>query len=342
VRLACWISLSAALMAGLLFTNLPLPLAVSPAMAAETVPGEALGGESDSDLWRRVRRGESFALSDPRTGVGFLVQSEGEEWRSIRNGPVSWYGGILLLVALGATVLFALLRGQVKIDGGRSGKHVPRFTIAERMIHWYVASLFILLATSGLTVLFGRYVLLPVIGPTAFGVVASAAMQGHNLFGPLFIFGVVTMLAAYAADNIFQAADARWIIRGGSLLGRHAPSWKYNFGEKTYFWVVVLTGLALSVTGILMEFPDLPQTLQQLQMANIVHGISAMVLIAMAIGHIYLGSIGVEGALEGMTAGVVDENWAREHHDLWAEHVIQEAAGSGEEGAGTPAPGAAE
>lgn len=340
LRTGCLVWLLAAVLIGPLLADTPFPLAASSAMAADHVPGEVLGSESDSDLWRRVRQGEAFALNDPRLGAVVLVQSEGEEWRSIRNGPVSWYGGALLLVALGATVLFSLLRGQVKIDGGRSGRLIPRFTMAERMIHWYVASLFILLAISGLTILFGRYVLLPVIGPTAFGVVASAAMQGHNLFGPLFVFGVVTMLVAYAADNIFQAADAKWIIRGGSLLGRHAPSWKYNFGEKTYFWVVVLTGLALSVTGILMEFPVLTQTLQQVQLANIVHGSAALIVTALAIGHIYLGSIGVEGALEGMTAGVVDENWAREHHDLWAEKVMQKTAGDGEEGA--PAPGAAE
>jgi len=342
VRLLFWVSLLAAVLAGPLLVNAPLPLAVSSAMSAEAVPGETLGNESDSDLWRRVRRGESFTLSDPRPGAGILVQSEGEEWRSIRNGPVSWYGGILVLAGLGATVLFALLRGQVKIEGGRSGRLVPRFSMAERSIHWFVAAVFILLAISGLIILFGRYIFIPVIGPAAFAAVASAAMQGHNLFGPLFILGLLVMLVIYAVDNIFQAADAKWIVRGGSLFGAHAPSWKYNFGEKTYFWLVVFTGLALSVTGILMEFPSLVQSLQLLQLANIVHGIAAVIVIAVAIGHIYLGSIGVEGALEGMTAGTVDENWAREHHDLWAEEVIREIAEDDKKGAGTPAPGAAE
>jgi len=342
VRLVGCILLLAAALAGALVANLPSPLAVSPATAADHVPGEALGTESDSDLWRRVRQGESFTLSDPRLGAGVLVQSEGEEWRSIRNGPVSWYGGILVLVGLGATVLFALLRGQVKIEGGRSGRRIPRFTMAERSIHWFVAAVFILLAGSGLIILFGRYVILPVIGPTAFGAVASAAMQGHNLFGPLFIFGILAMLAVYAVDNIFQAADAKWIIKGGSLFGAHAPSWKYNFGEKTYFWLVVFTGLVLSATGILMEFPTLTETLQYLQLANILHGIAAVLVIALAVGHIYLGSIGVEGALEGMTAGTVDENWAREHHDLWAEDVLREIAEREKTGAGIRAPGAAE
>ncbi len=342
MRLVCWVLLAATLLAGPVFVNAPLPLAASPALAQGDVPGEASGTESDSDLWRRVRQGESFTLSDPRLGTRILVQSEGEEWRAIRNGPVSWYGGILVLLALGATILFAVLRGQVKIEGGRTGKRVPRFSMVERSVHWFVASVFILLAISGLIILFGRYIILPVIGPSAFGAVASAAMQGHNLFGPLFIVGLVVMLFAYAKDNIFQMADATWIIKGGSLFGAHAPSWKYNFGEKTYFWVIVMTGTVLSVTGILMEFPSLVDELWYLQVSTILHAIAALLVIAMAIGHIYLGSIGVEGALEGMTEGTVDENWAREHHDLWAAKVMGEMAEKETKGAAKPAPGAAE
>jgi len=331
-----------ALFIGLMALGGPLPPATPSAMAAEGIPGGSLGSESDSDLWRRVRGGEAFTLSDPRLGTAVMVQSEGEEWRAIRNGLVSWYGGVLILGALGATFIFAILRGRVRIEGGRSGRRIPRFTITERLIHWYVAALFVLLAVSGLIILFGRYVVTPVIGPSAFGVVASAAMQGHNLFGPLFIFGIVVMLVAYAMDNIFQAADAKWIVKGGSLFGAHAPSWKYNFGEKTYFWLVVMAGLVLSGTGVLMEFPNLTRTLQQLQAANILHASAAVIVIAVAIGHIYLGSIGVEGALEGMTEGTVDENWAREHHDLWAEQVIGDIAETEAIEAARVAPGAAE
>ncbi|MDH3231815.1 MAG: formate dehydrogenase subunit gamma, partial [Alphaproteobacteria bacterium] len=223
------ILLLAAVLAGPLAVSTALPPAVSSALAQEGVPGEALGNESDADLWRRVRQGEAFTLSDPRLGARVLVQSEGEAWRSIRNGPVSWYGGILVLVGLGATIAFAVFRGKVKIEGGRTGRRFPRFSMAERSIHWFVAAVFILLAISGLTILFGRYILLPVIGPSAFGAVASAAMQGHNLFGPLFIVGLVVMLFAYGMDNVFQRADVKWIIKGGSLFGAHAPSWKYNF-----------------------------------------------------------------------------------------------------------------
>ncbi len=295
---------------------------VSTAAAAEAVPGGVLGNQNDSSIWRRLRQGEAFIISNPKTGTPVIIQSQGEEWRSLRNGPLSLYGGYLLLGSVLAFTLFYLIRGRVKIDGGRSGRIVPRFATAERMIHWYVASIFVLLAISGMIILFGKYVLAPVIGASAFGVVASAALQSHNLFGPLYVFGVLVMFIVYFRDNLLRAADLKWLVKGGMFFIGHAPSWKYNFGEKTWFWIAMITGVILSISGVLMDFPSLAEDRQQLQLANLFHGGAAVVVIAAAIGHIYLGTIGVEGALEGMTRGEVDENWAREHHDLWADEVI--------------------
>lgn len=297
-------------------------LGVSTAVAAEAVPGGALGNENDSSIWRRLRQGEAFIISDPKTGTPVIMQSQGEQWRSLRNGPLSRYGGYLLLGSVLVFALFFLIRGRVKIDGGRSGRIVPRFATAERMIHWYVASIFVLLAISGLIILFGKYVLAPLIGANAFAVVASAALQSHNLFGPLYVFGVLVMLVVYFRDNLLRAADLKWLAQGGMFFIGHAPSWKYNFGEKAWFWIAMITGVILSVSGILMDFPRLAEERWQLQWANLFHGGAAVVVIAAAIGHIYLGTIGVEGALEGMTRGEVDENWAREHHNLWAEEVL--------------------
>jgi len=287
-----------------------------------SVPGGVLGNESDANLWRRLRQGEPFIISDPNTGPRVVIQSQGEEWRSLRNGPLSSYGSYLIFGSIVVFSLFFLIRGRVKIDGGRSGRIVPRLSTAERMIHWYVASIFVLLAISGLIILYGKYVLTPLIGTEAFATVASAALQGHNLFGPLFVFGILTMFIVYLRDNLLRAADLKWLVKGGMFFIGHAPSWKYNFGEKAWFWIAVIAGMILSVSGVIMDFPMLAETRDQLQLANLFHGGAAVVVIAAAIGHIYLGTLGVEGALEGMTRGEVDENWAREHHDLWAEEVI--------------------
>ncbi|NQV82179.1 MAG: formate dehydrogenase subunit gamma [Rhodospirillales bacterium] len=292
------------------------------------VPGNVQGTNNDSDMWRRLRRGEAFLISDPRTGTVVSIQSGGEEWRAIRNGPLSTYGGWLLAISAAAMMAMHLLMGCIKIDGGPSGRWVSRFSNAERVIHWYVAATFIILSLSGLTILFGKQVLIPVIGQKPFAVLASASLEAHNLFGPLFIVGIVSMIIIFIKDNFLKAADIKWLLMGGLFSKAHPPSWKYNFGEKAWFWIAALTGLVLSVSGIVLDFPSLLGERSDLQLALLFHAGAAMIVISVGLAHIYLGTLGVEGALEGMTAGHVDENWAIQHHDLWAEKVLAEQTAS--------------
>jgi len=294
------------------------------AQTGGAVPGQALGSTSDAELWRRLRRGEAFVISDPRTGTPIVIQSAGEEWRSFRNGPLSFYGGWLVAATVAAVAAFFLIKGRIKIDGGRSGRWLLRFSNAERVIHWYVAAVFVILAFSGLIILFGKAVVMPVVGKEAFAVIASASLQSHNLFGPLFIVGIAAMIAVYLKDNFLKAADIQWMLKGGLLSRAHPPSWKYNFGEKAWFWLAAITGITLSLSGIVLDFPSFFSDRDDLQLANLFHAGAAVIVIAAGLAHIYLGVIGVEGALEGMTAGRVDENWAVQHHDLWAAEVMDE------------------
>jgi formate dehydrogenase subunit gamma len=175
------------------------------------------------------------------------------------------------------------------------------------------------------------------IGADAFGVIASASMQGHNLFGPLFILALLALFVTFVRGNGYRWIDLKWVLKAGGMFGGHASSGRYNFGEKSWFWWATLCGITLSVSGMLMLFPDhLPGLLAQagtdvpperflMQLANLAHGIAAVAFIAFGLGHIYLGTVGMEGALEGMTRGTVDENWAKEHHDLWYEEHLAEA-----------------
>jgi len=311
-----------------LFTASPLPWAdgLVRAQTQGAVPGGALGNRNDAEFWRALRMGTPGTVSLPDKRHAVLVQSGGEQWRAWRNGPVSTWGGWLLAVAAAAILIVIAVRGQAKISEGPSGQTLRRFNNAERVIHWYVAATFVLLAVSGLTILYGRYIFPQVIGPQAFSVMASAALQGHNLFGPLFIVGISAMALVYVRDNLPRAADLDWILKAGGVFGGHVPSWKYNFGEKGWFWLAVTAGAVLSLSGLVMEFPSYFTDRGDLQLANISHAIAAVVVIAVSLGHIYLGLWGVEGALEGMTAGQVDVNWAKQHHDLWAADVMARGA----------------
>ncbi len=302
-----------------------------------------LGGASDSDLWRALKSG-ARATPSSSTAQGQLMQVLGEDWRLVRRQYLLRYGGYVLLAAIAGIVAFRLIRGKIAIRGGRSGRTIPRFSLSHRVAHWFLASVFILMGLSGLFILFGRPLLVDLLGrdlmvgqmgmdPAVIGtmksvnsVMLSAALQGHNLFGPIFVLAWAIVVVRFMKGNFFQWADLKWILKGGGLLGGHASSHHYNFGEKTWYWMVVLIGLGMCATGLFLLFPMLSQTLAYHQAATLLHAIGAVVLIAVAMGHAYIGSIGMEGSIDSMLRGEVDENWAREHHDLWYEEVTGKAA----------------
>ncbi len=284
-----------------------------------------LGGSSDSDLWRQIRGGAQ-ATPSSSTATGQLIQVLGDDWRVLRRDYILKYAGWILAGVVLALALFYVVRGRIKIRGGRSGKTIKRFSMSHRIAHWFLASVFILMAISGLMILLGRPLLLPLVGHQVMSVLASASLQGHNLFGPIFILALLIVTVRFMRGNFFQWADFKWILKGGGLLGGHASSNHYNFGEKGWYWMVVLVGLMMSVTGILLLFPMLIPNLALFQLSTILHALGAVLLISVALAHIYIGSIGMEGSLDSMLRGEVDENWAKEHHDLWYEQVTGKPA----------------
>jgi formate dehydrogenase subunit gamma len=326
--------------AGFLAVLVLAVFAATAALVAETGRGMAQsntgltntrGGESVSDMWRQIRRGAQGQVSIPDKRAGVMIQSEGEQWRAIRNGPLSTYGAWILTAVVFAAFAYFVVRGRIRIKAGRSGKWIPRFTLAQRIAHWFVAVLFVLLGLSGLILLYGRYVLTPIIGPEAFAAVASAALQGHNLFGPLFVPALIVMIVSLARGNGYRWVDVMWALKLGGFFGGHASAGRYNFGEKTWFWWSAVVGIVLSVTGVMLDFPWAVGEVRLLQLANLAHGTAAVLFIAGGLGHIYLATIGMEGALEGMVTGAVDANWAKEHHDLWhAEQASAPAVGPAE------------
>jgi formate dehydrogenase subunit gamma len=294
----------------------------------EPGPPNTLGDLSDSDFWRNYRGGDP---NDPSQIIGNqlpgqVLQPTGQHWRALRENFIRKYAGWFPVGVIGILLLYHLIKGKMRIKAGLSGKTIPRFTLSQRVAHWYMAGVFILLALSGLLILLGRPVIAPYFGKEANSIITSAAMQGHNLFGPLFLVALVWMFIKFIRGNFFQLVDLKWILKLGGFFGGHVSSSQFNFGEKTWFWMVILIGLVISASGMALLFPWLFADLRILQLSTILHGIGAVVLISVAVGHIYVGTIGMEGSIDSMLKGEVDENWAKEHHDLWYEEVISKQA----------------
>lgn len=288
-----------------------------------------LGPESQSDYWRDLRTGVQGTVSIPDKNAGVMVQSAGWKWMLIRNGPLKTYGALSLAVVIAALLFFFLYRGRIKVENGMSGNKVLRFGKFARTGHWVNAISFILLAVTGLNILYGRSVVLPVIGPEAFSTLTTAGKFIHNWSAYGFILGIAWIFLAFVGKNFASKDDLGWIASAGGLLKRgvHPPARFFNFGEKLVFWSAVIGGTGVIVTGLALLFPFqlsfIPGELavNKMQFASMWHAIIGLFLIAVIIGHIYIGTVGMEGSLESMTTGYVDSNWAKEHHSLWYQEV---------------------
>ena len=305
------------------------------------VPGDALGTVNDSELWRMVREGDQGTVSIPDKQAGVLVQSEGDNWMNWRNGPIALVGAIMFWVMFFVVFGFYMLRGKVKMAYGPSGRKVLRFTSLERFAHWLTAVSFLVLAVTGVNMLYGKHVLIPLLGKPLFATLTEAGKYVHNYVGFAFMLGLLLIFVLWVKDNIWDKYDAGWIKKGGGLLfeTEHPPAAKFNFGQKTVFWAVIIGGGVLSFTGLNLLFPFVLFDLQQMQWIQAIHGTVSQILCMLMIAHIYIGTVGMEGALDTMTTGKVDENWAREHHSAWLEEVRETEAKTRKETSGV-APGA--
>jgi len=260
--------------------------------------------------------------SIPDTKSYTIEQPAGRDWRHFHEVTLRWIGAVAILGILAVLVIFYLWRGMVRIESGRSGHTIVRFNAFERFVHWMTATCFIILALSGLNITFGRALLLPLMSPEAFTTWSEWAKYAHNYLSFPFTLGVILIFFMWVAGNIPNRVDVEWFKRRGGMVGHdRPPAYRFNGGQKLIYWIVVLGGSAIAVSGYLLMFPFYGTDIQTMQNAEIAHGIIAMLFIAAMLGHIYIGTIGMEGAFEAMGTGTVDVNWAKEHHNLWLEEV---------------------
>jgi len=262
----------------------------------------------------------SGRVSMPDQKSGNLIHPAGRDWRQFHEVTLRWIGAIAILGMLVILLAFYLIRGQVKLESGFSGRRILRFNAFERFVHWMAATCFIILALSGLNITFGKPLLLPILGEPAFAAWAQWAKYAHNYLSFPFAIGVFCIFLMWIAGNIPNKVDVEWAKRGGGLIGRdHPPAYRFNAGQKMIYWIVVIGGTLVASSGYLLMFPFYVTDIGGQQLAQIVHGVIALLFVAAMLAHIYIGTIGMEGAFDAMGEGTVDVNWAREHHALWLE-----------------------
>ncbi len=316
---------------------------VKPDASADPGYAKQTNGERDkvqpgnnAPMWRQVGAGATGYSSLPTPEAGNLIQpfvqypgsrltNAGDAWRQVRNNWIIPYGGAVLLIVFGAIAVFYWRKGSMALHGAETGRKIERFTPLERSAHWANAIAFCILAVSGLVMAFGKFVILPVIGATLFGWLSFALKNAHNCAGPVFAVSLVVVIVTFVRDNLPRPEDMRWLMTAGGMFGgKEVASHRFNAGEKVLFWAgVFLLGLVVVGSGLVLDklLPSMVYERGTMQVAHMVHAVATVLMMAMFLGHIYMGTIGMQGAYKAMRTGYVDETWAKEHHELWLDDI---------------------
>ncbi len=302
------------------------------AQRAKSQPG------NNAPFWRAVQQsGVNKGISNlPGAEKGVLIQefvqypgsrvtNAGEAWRQVRNDWIIPYGGSMIVIVVLALTLFYFAMGTLGGHVPNTGRKIERFTYFERAAHWSNAIAFCVLAVSGLVMAFGKFFLLPMIGSALFGYLTYALKTAHNFAGPLFAVSLVIVFVTFVRDNFPGRADLNWLLKGGGLFGGAEPaSGRFNAGEKIIFWGGVFAlGIVVVGSGLVLDklIPGMAYLRGDMQIANMVHGVATVLMMAMFLGHIYLGTLGTKDAYKAMKTGYVDEGWAKEHHAFWYDDI---------------------
>jgi formate dehydrogenase subunit gamma len=315
------------------FMFISIGLVAVPAMAQQSPARGAAGQQpplvdpdasavSEQKLLRQFPRIQGdILIPDQRESV--LIQPAGRIWRYFHEVLLHWIGAAVILGMIALLGIGFLLIGRLRISAGRSGWKVHRFNAFERFSHWLTASSFVVLALTGLNITFGKLLLMPLVGHDAFSRIAEAAKYVHNFISFAFVIGLASIVIIWLRDNIPRKVDIIWLKEGGGFVGaKHPPAGRFNAGEKLVFWFALGSGLAVISSGYLLLFPFYLTDIFGMQIAQGAHAVVAVLFVAVILAHIYIGTLGMEGAFEAMGTGYVDLNWAKEHHGLWLEQEM--------------------
>jgi formate dehydrogenase subunit gamma len=310
--------------------------AIAQKLGPDGAPNPTASVVDEHTLLKQAPRIEG-RIDIPDTRAAVLIQPMGRTWDYFHEVLLHWGGAIVILGMIVLLALAYMILGKIPIAKGRSGRTIIRFKAFERFSHWLTAVSFVLLGLTGLNITFGKIVLLPLVGPNAFGEISEVAKYVHNFTGFAFIVGLVLIIVIFFRDNLWEPVDIEWVKQGGGFIkGKHAPAGRFNLGEKLVYWLSLAAGIAVSLSGLLLLFPFYGTNIADMQLGQVVHAVVAVLFIALILGHIYIGTLGMEGAFEAMGTGEVDLNWAKEHHDRWVAEQLANQERPGEPSA-TPA-----
>ena len=178
---------------------------------------QSLGLSSVSDLWRYVRTGNAGSTHMKNELSAVMIQSEGDNWRAFRNWPLSNVGAFAVMGIIGLLVVFYFIRGKIRIDAGPSGDTILRFGVIDRFAHWLMAGSFVVLGITGLNLLYGRYILLPIIGKDAFAAFTTFGKYAHNYLAFALMAVLALSFVSWGRNNWPHSGVLAWLKAGDGM-----------------------------------------------------------------------------------------------------------------------------
>lgn len=198
---------------------------------------------------------------------------------------------------------------------------IERYKPEDRVNHWLTAITFILLALSGLALFHPAFFWLT----NLFGGGTWTRIL-HPFIGVVLVVSFWFLAQRFAVYNRITDADREWMRRVRDVLAKREQNLpevgRYNGGQKYLFWVMVVTIALLFLSGIILWQPWFAPwfPVGLVRVAALVHAVTAFIIIAGVIVHIY-AAIWVKGSIRAMTRGSVSRAWAKQHHPGWYREV---------------------
>src|ERR1700704_6620003 len=249
--------------------------AIAQKLGPDGAPNPTASVIDQQTLLKQVPRVEG-RIDIPDTKAAVLMQPAGRTWDYFHEVLLHWGGAIVILGTIALLALAYIIIGRLRIAAGASGQSILRFKAFERFWRWLTAVSFVVLGLTGLNITFGKIVLLPLVGPDAFSNISPAAKYVHNFTAFSFVVGLILIMVIFFRDNLFERVDIEWVKQGGGFIkNKHASAGRFNLGEKLVYWLSVVAGVAVSVSGFLLLFPFYGTDIDEMQLAQVVHAVLA-------------------------------------------------------------------
>ncbi|GLP97559.1 formate dehydrogenase subunit gamma [Paraferrimonas sedimenticola] len=290
--------------------------------------GDAETTQSQAHMWQAIQEGQQGVTTSQSTFHDQLINVNDERLIPARETYLA--PGIMLAVfgMIAAFAVFIAVNGISKLHGGFSGKMVYRWSKFDVFIHWLGAIPCLLLILTGIALLAGRFFIQPYLGDGAWSSLVYLSKEIHDVMAIPFIIGWAVMVVLWAKNQMPAKYDLGWIlvvggyINFGPFKGKHPDAGFANAGEKMWFWTFAFVGALVVASGVVLLFPNLIEPSRSLSMlAVVVHGAGAIIIAAFSIIHIFMATVMSEGGMECMVSGYCDENWAKQHHNVWYDEI---------------------